>query len=173
MSWRPSHTHKQQVHSHTVPRDKKRLIQSEHTPNFLILTDADSSLHNGKGLKRSLSNTKTETTNQAGAPPEYLLPGSSERPLMALLPQTSQPEVHTSILFDTRQAYDAKRLTDSVTSFLFPQAPTYLKDLSLSCWNPPPGHRKLQGDFLYINVVTVEGRQCDITSCPKGFFLNR
>uniref|UniRef100_A0A3Q0SS10 Si:ch211-166a6.5 n=1 Tax=Amphilophus citrinellus TaxID=61819 RepID=A0A3Q0SS10_AMPCI len=77
-----------------------------------------------------------------GAPPEYLLPGSSERPLMALLPHSSQPEV-------------------------------YLRDLSLSCWNPPPGHRKLQGDFLYITVVTMEGRRCDITSCPKGFFLNR
>uniref|UniRef100_A0A3P8W2U0 Si:ch211-166a6.5 n=1 Tax=Cynoglossus semilaevis TaxID=244447 RepID=A0A3P8W2U0_CYNSE len=51
--------------------------------------------------------------------------------------------------------------------------PSYLKDLCLSCWNPPPGHRKLQGDFLYISVVTTEGRRCEITSCPKGFFLNR
>ncbi|XP_059193770.1 clustered mitochondria protein homolog [Centropristis striata] len=104
----------------------------------------DASLPNGKSLKRSLSNTKTETTNQDGAPPEYLLPGSSERPLMALLPHSSQPET-----------------------------PSYLKDLSLSCWNPAPGHRKMQGDFLYITVVTIEGRRCDITSCPKGFFLNR
>ncbi|KAF6729646.1 Clustered mitochondria-like protein [Oryzias melastigma] len=71
-------------------------------------------------------------------------PGSSERPLMALLPHSSQTE-----------------------------APGYLKDLSLSCWNPPPGHRKLQGDFMYITVFTVEGRRCDITSCVKGFFLNR
>lgn len=53
------------------------------------------------------------------------------------------------------------------------QAHSYLKDLALSCWNPPPGHRKLQGDFMYITVVTAEGRRCDITSCPKGFFLNR
>uniref|UniRef100_A0A8D0ATA9 Clustered mitochondria protein homolog n=1 Tax=Sander lucioperca TaxID=283035 RepID=A0A8D0ATA9_SANLU len=104
----------------------------------------NSSLPNGKSLKRSLSNTKTEKNNQDGAPPEYLLPGSSERPLMALLPHSSQPE-----------------------------APTYLRDLSLSCWNPAPGHRKLQGDFLYITVVTMEGRRFDITSCPKGFFLNR
>ncbi|XP_034547523.1 clustered mitochondria protein homolog isoform X2 [Notolabrus celidotus] len=105
---------------------------------------ADSSLPNGKSLKRSLSNTKTETASQDAAPPEYLLPGSSDRPLMALLPQSSQPE-----------------------------APSCIRDLSLSCWNPPPGHRKLQGDFQYITVVTLEGRRCDITSCPKGFFLNR
>ncbi|KAM9393900.1 clustered mitochondria protein homolog isoform 2-T2 [Pholidichthys leucotaenia] len=104
----------------------------------------DLSLPNGKNLKRSAVNTKTELTNQDGAPPEYLLPGSSERPLMALLPHNSQLE-----------------------------APCCLKDLSLSCWNPPPGYRKLQGDFMYITVVTNEGRRCDITSCPKGFFLNR
>ncbi|KAK1893333.1 Clustered mitochondria protein like [Dissostichus eleginoides] len=99
---------------------------------------------NGKSLKRSLSNTKTETSSQDGAPPEFLLPGSLERPLMGLLPHSSQHD-----------------------------APSYLKDLSLSCWNPIPGHRKLQGDFLYITVVTMEGRRCDITSCPKGFFINR
>ncbi|XP_034728618.1 clustered mitochondria protein homolog isoform X2 [Etheostoma cragini] len=110
-----------------------------HTPG-----GADSGLPNGKSLKRSLSNTKTETTNPDGAPPEYLLPGSSERPLMALLPHSFQPE-----------------------------ALSYLRDLSLSCWNPAPGHRKLQGDFLYITVVTMEGRRFDITSCPKGFFINR
>ncbi|XP_038145965.1 clustered mitochondria protein homolog [Cyprinodon tularosa] len=104
----------------------------------------ESNLANGKSLKRSLSNTKGESANQDGAPPDYLLPGSSERPLMALLPHSSQTE-----------------------------APSYLKDLSLSCWHPPPGHRKLQGDFMYITVATIEGRHCDITSCPKGFFLNR
>uniref|UniRef100_A0A3B5MG32 Clu domain-containing protein n=1 Tax=Xiphophorus couchianus TaxID=32473 RepID=A0A3B5MG32_9TELE len=105
-------------------------------------------LPNGKSLKRSLSNSKGESANQDGPPPEYLLPGSSERPLMALLPHSSQPEV------------------DSYQSL-------YLKDLSLSCWHPPPGHRKLQGDFMYMTVVTIEGRHCDITSCPKGFFLNK
>ncbi|XP_034072275.1 clustered mitochondria protein homolog isoform X1 [Gymnodraco acuticeps] len=99
---------------------------------------------NGKSLKRSLSNSKTETSSQDGAPPEFLLPGSLDRPLMGLLPHSSQHN-----------------------------APSYLKDLSLSCWNPIPGHRKLQGDFLYITVVTMEGRRCDITSCPKGFFINR
>ncbi|XP_020505586.2 clustered mitochondria protein homolog [Labrus bergylta] len=121
-------------------------LREGRSPSVLetLTQSPDSSLPNGKSLKRSLSNTKTETPIQDGAPPEYLLPGSSERPLMALLPHSSQPE-----------------------------APSYIRDMSLSCWNPPPGHRKLQGDFLYISVVTLEGRRCDITSCPKGFFLNR
>lgn len=127
------------------PQDALREGRSPSVLETLTHTQtADSNLPNGKSLKRSPSNTKTETASQDGAPPEYLLPGSSERPLMALLPQSSQPET-----------------------------PSYIKDLSLSCWNPPPGHRKLQGDFLYITVVTLEGRRCDITSCPKGFFLNR
>ncbi|XP_041854801.1 clustered mitochondria protein homolog isoform X2 [Melanotaenia boesemani] len=104
----------------------------------------DSTFPNGKSLKRSTSNTKAESPCQDGAPPEYLLPGSSERPLMPLLPHSSQPV-----------------------------APSYLRDLSLSFWNPPPGHRKMQGDFMYITVLTMEGRRYDITSCPKGFFLNR
>ncbi|CAN9513275.1 unnamed protein product [Ophioblennius macclurei] len=105
---------------------------------------SETGLANGKNLKRSSANGKTESSNNDGSPPEYLLPGSSDRPLMALLPHSSQPEVLS-----------------------------YLKDLCLSCWNPPPGHRKLQGDFMYITVVTQEGRRYDITSCPKGFFLNR
>lgn len=125
------------------PHDALREGQSPSILETLTHTP-DSSLSNGKSLKRSLSNSKGESANHEGAPPEYLLPGSSERPLMALLPHSSQPE-----------------------------APSYLKDLSLSCWHPPPGHRKLQGDFMYITVVTIEGRHCDITSCPKGFFLNR
>ncbi|XP_040010315.1 clustered mitochondria protein homolog isoform X2 [Xiphias gladius] len=127
------------------PQDALREGRSPSLLGTLTHTQTpDSSLLNGKSLKRSLSNTKTESTNQDGAPPEYLLPGSSERPVMALLPHSSQPE-----------------------------ALSYLRDLSLSCWNPPPGHRKLQGDFLYISVVTMEGRRCEITSCPKGFFLSR
>uniref|UniRef100_A0A6Q2XTC5 Clu domain-containing protein n=1 Tax=Esox lucius TaxID=8010 RepID=A0A6Q2XTC5_ESOLU len=99
---------------------------------------------NGKSLKRSSSNTKAEPANPDGALPEYILPGVAERPLLAMLPHKTQPTV-----------------------------PSFLQDLTLSCWNPPPGHRKIQGDFLYITVATLEGRTCDITSCPRGFFLNR
>ncbi|XP_061135832.1 clustered mitochondria protein homolog [Syngnathus typhle] len=127
------------------PRDALREGRS---PSILeTLTHAqtsETSLPNGKNLKRSSSNPKPEAANNDCTPPQYLLPGSSDRPLMALLPQSSKPQV-----------------------------PSYLQDLSLSSWDPPPGHRKLQGDFMYITVVTTEGQKCDITSCPKGFFVNR
>ncbi|XP_029016845.1 clustered mitochondria protein homolog [Betta splendens] len=127
------------------PQDALREGRSPSILETLTHTQTpDSSSSNAKNLKRSLSNTKTESTHQDGAPPDYLLPGSSDRPIMALLPHSSQPE-----------------------------APSHLRDLSLSCWNPPPGHRKLQGDFMYITAMTMEGRRYDITACPKGFFLNR
>ncbi|XP_028852284.1 clustered mitochondria protein homolog [Denticeps clupeoides] len=107
-------------------------------------TDAPHANH-GKNLKRSSSNTKTEQPSHEAPPPDYILPGAKDRPPMAvLLPLDAQSEV-----------------------------PSCLLDLSLSSWNPPPGPRKLQGDFFYLGACTREGRHCDITSCPRGFFLNR
>ncbi|XP_073766979.1 clustered mitochondria protein homolog [Danio rerio] len=95
--------------------------------------------------KNRRTNSKTEQSTEAPPPPTYILPGVSEvPPLTTLLPTNTHSE-----------------------------APSYLLDLSLSCWNPPPGFRKLQGDFFYISVHTLEGKQCDITSCPRGFYLNR
>ncbi|XP_051509137.1 clustered mitochondria protein homolog [Myxocyprinus asiaticus] len=95
--------------------------------------------------KNRRANSKAEQSAEAPPPPAYILPGVSELPpLTTLLPTNTHSE-----------------------------APNYLLDLSLSCWNPPPGFRKLQGDFLYIRVHTLEGKQCDITCCPRGFFLNR
>ncbi|KAK7136340.1 hypothetical protein R3I94_014855 [Phoxinus phoxinus] len=95
--------------------------------------------------KNRRANSKTEQPAEAPPPPAYIQPGVSDLPpLTTLLPINTHTE-----------------------------APSYLLDLSLSCWNPPPGFRKLQGDFLYISVHTLEGKQCDITSCPRGFYLNR
>ncbi|XP_058640730.1 LOW QUALITY PROTEIN: clustered mitochondria protein homolog [Onychostoma macrolepis] len=95
--------------------------------------------------KNKRANSKTEQSAEVPPPPAYILPGVSELPpLTILLPTNTHSE-----------------------------APSYLLDLSLSCWNPPPGFRKLQGDFMYISVHTLEGKQCDITSCPRGFYINR
>ncbi|KAL1269086.1 hypothetical protein QQF64_031375 [Cirrhinus molitorella] len=95
--------------------------------------------------KNKRANSKTEQSAEAPPPPAYIQPGASEHPpLMTLLPTNTPSE-----------------------------APSYLLDLSISCWNPPPGFRKLQGDLMYISVHTLEGKQCDITSCPRGFYVNR
>src|ERR1700733_4180450 len=42
----------------------------------------------------------------------------------------------------------------------------------MSGWNPPPGTRKLQGDLLYLFVVTQEDKRFHITSSTRGFYVN-
>ncbi|CAH3111333.1 unnamed protein product [Pocillopora meandrina] len=54
-----------------------------------------------------------------------------------------------------------------------PKLPQCLKQLSPSAWNPPPGNRRLAGDLLYIDVVTLEDVQVNITASTGGFFVNR
>lgn len=77
-------------------------------------------------------------------PPEYILPGSRERPLCPLQPQNR----------------DWKPLQ-------------CLKVLTMSGWNPPPGNRKMHGDLMYLFVITAEDRQVSVTASTRGFYLNQ
>jgi len=43
----------------------------------------------------------------------------------------------------------------------------------MSSWNPPPGNRKMHGDLMYLNVLTVEDKELNITSSTRGFYLNQ
>ncbi|XP_047511872.1 clustered mitochondria protein homolog isoform X2 [Pieris napi] len=78
-------------------------------------------------------------------PPDYIMPGSTERPLLPLHPGLNKEN----------------------------KAPQCLKVLTTSGWNPPPGPRKMCGDLLYLHVMTLEDRQFHITACPRGFYLNQ
>ncbi|XP_045772726.1 clustered mitochondria protein homolog [Maniola jurtina] len=78
-------------------------------------------------------------------PPDFIMPGSAERPLLALHPGLTKEN----------------------------KAPQCLKVLTTSGWNPPPGPRKMCGDLLYLHVVTLEERNFHITACPRGFYLNQ
>ncbi|GBP23247.1 Clustered mitochondria protein homolog [Eumeta japonica] len=78
-------------------------------------------------------------------PPDYIMPGSTERPLLPL---------HPGLTKDNK-------------------APQCLKVLTTSGWNPPPGPRKMCGDLLYLHVLTLEDRHFHITACPRGFYLNQ
>lgn len=77
-------------------------------------------------------------------PPEYIMPMAKERPLLPLQP-------------------GAKNV----------KGPQALKVLTTSPWNPPPGHRKLHGDLMYLTVVTMEDKRFHISACPKGFYINQ
>lgn len=76
-------------------------------------------------------------------PPDYIMPGAKERPLLPLQPGVGK------------------------------KGPQPLKVLTTSAWNPPPGPRKLHGDLMYLYVVTMEDKRFHISACPRGFFINQ
>ncbi|XP_067278947.1 clustered mitochondria protein homolog isoform X2 [Pseudorasbora parva] len=77
-------------------------------------------------------------------PPNHILPGSKERLLVPLQPHTN-----------------------------FGKSSECLKVLTMSSWNPPPGNRKMHGDLMYLNVVTMEDRHFSITASARGFYVNQ
>ncbi|XP_027033032.1 clustered mitochondria protein homolog isoform X2 [Tachysurus fulvidraco] len=78
------------------------------------------------------------------SPPEYILPGTKECLLGPLQPQSENLKPIKC-----------------------------LKVLMTSSWNPPPGNRKIHGDLLYLNVLTMEDRQFSVTASMRGFYLNQ
>lgn len=53
------------------------------------------------------------------------------------------------------------------------QPSSTVKSLVLSQWNPPPPHRRTQGDLLYISFTSLEGDLYHITGHIKGFYVSR
>ncbi|XP_072270009.1 clustered mitochondria protein homolog [Pyxicephalus adspersus] len=98
--------------------------------------------NNGKKKKRSSSDQGLDQIDCS--PPEYILPGSTERPLQPLQP----------INLDSKP-------------------PQCLKSLVMSGWNPPPGNRRMHGDLMYLTVVTMEDHHINITSSNRGFYINQ
>ncbi|XP_069070793.1 clustered mitochondria protein homolog isoform X2 [Pleurodeles waltl] len=98
--------------------------------------------NNGKKKKRISSDQGLESIDCS--PPEYILPGSQERPLCPLQPMSTESK------------------------------PTQcLKALMMSGWNPPPGNRKMHGDLMYLNVITLEDHHVNITASNRGFYINQ
>ncbi|KPP79652.1 clustered mitochondria protein-like [Scleropages formosus] len=103
-----------------------------------VFTDGDL----GESEKRKKKGSELEQIDCT--PPEHILPGSKEHPLVPLQPQNK----------------DWKPLQ-------------CLKVLTMSGWNPPPGNRKMHGDLMYLYIVTVEERHVSITASTRGFYLNQ
>lgn len=51
--------------------------------------------------------------------------------------------------------------------------PKTVKSISLSPWNPVPYHLRQKGHLLYLQVLTNEGEQFQVTSHVSGFFVNK
>lgn len=111
-------------------------------------------------------------------PPEYILPGSRERPLCPLQPQNR----------DWKVRFLGQQSRETLTSRVWMPVPEWtwlthvppslqplqcLKVLTMSGWNPPPGNRKMHGDLMYLFVITAEDRQISITASTRGFYLNQ
>ncbi|KAJ0988140.1 hypothetical protein J5N97_006496 [Dioscorea zingiberensis] len=47
-----------------------------------------------------------------------------------------------------------------------------VESIVFSSFNPPPSHRRLVGDLIYLDVVIIEGNQFCITGNTQGFFVN-
>uniref|UniRef100_A0A4W5PWE6 Clustered mitochondria protein homolog n=1 Tax=Hucho hucho TaxID=62062 RepID=A0A4W5PWE6_9TELE len=103
-----------------------------------VFTDGDLG-DSGKRKKKGSELEQIDCT-----PPEHILPGSKERPLLPLQPQNKE--------WKPMQC---------------------LKVLTMSGWNPPPGNRKMHGDLMYLYMVTVEERHISITASTRGFYLNQ
>ncbi|XP_036434727.1 clustered mitochondria protein homolog [Colossoma macropomum] len=143
---RSARAHLARVHELLRAAGPQDALREGRSPSILnTLTHTPELPPAGHSSKGKRANNKTEQPNEAPPPPDYILPGATELPPLATL----------------------------LPSSTYTEAPRCLVDLSLSCWNPPPGSRKLQGDFLYMSVQTLEGKHCDITSSPRGFYLNR
>ncbi|KAG8455747.1 hypothetical protein GDO86_001803 [Hymenochirus boettgeri] len=97
---------------------------------------------NGKKKKRQFSDQGLEAIDCS--PPEYILPGNSERPLQHLQP----------ISCDNKSTQ-------------------CLKSMIMSGWNPPPGNRKMHGDLMYLNIITMEDHHLNITASNRGFYINQ
>ncbi|KAI9468839.1 clustered mitochondria-domain-containing protein [Coemansia mojavensis] len=71
--------------------------------------------------------------------------------------------------FESVPQFDVLSAEKALKQLRLPQC---VRQLVLSGWNPVPRHRHLQGDLLYLQVVTLENQTFQITSSRNGFFVN-
>jgi len=86
-----------------------------------------------------------------------------------------------NLLSEEESPDTSNELTDTVVelkSFPFTDESPFaiiqcLQNINYSCWNPPNGNRRLRGDLIYVEVVTLEGSSIHVTASLDGWFVNR
>lgn len=65
-------------------------------------------------------------------------------------------------------------VTGSLTNLLSspPKEIKCVESIVFSSFNPPPSYRRLVGDLIYLDVVTLEGNKFCITGTTKMFYVN-
>ncbi|KAJ1940329.1 Intracellular distribution of mitochondria, partial [Linderina macrospora] len=75
----------------------------------------------------------------------------------------------TGFEFGSIPKFDILSSEQAAKSLAVPQC---VRQITLSGWNPVPRHRQLQGDLLYLLVVTLESQNLHITASRDGFYVN-
>ncbi|XP_047980101.1 clustered mitochondria protein-like isoform X1 [Salvia hispanica] len=67
-----------------------------------------------------------------------------------------------------------ENVTSSLTSLLSSPSKEIkcVESIVFSSFNPPPSYRRLSGDLIYLDVVTLEGNKYCITGTTKSFYVN-
>ncbi|MEE6504545.1 hypothetical protein FKM82_005231 [Ascaphus truei] len=104
----------------------------------------DSPCHENNGKRKKRLSSDQGLEAIDCSPPEFILPGCMDRPLQPLHPMS-----------------------------LDNKPPQCLKALMMSGWNPPPGNRKMHGDLMYMNVITMEDHHINITASNRGVYINQ
>ncbi|GMH18998.1 hypothetical protein Nepgr_020839 [Nepenthes gracilis] len=65
-------------------------------------------------------------------------------------------------------------VTSSLSKLLSPSSKEIkcVETIVFSSFNPPPSHRRLVGDLIYLDVVTLEGCNFCVTGMTKMFYVN-
>ncbi|XP_015689234.1 clustered mitochondria protein [Oryza brachyantha] len=76
------------------------------------------------------------------------------------------------------QELDGLNFMEDSTGALINLLPSALAEIKcvasivFSSFNPPPSYRRLHGDLIYIDVMTLEGNKYCITGSSKSFYVN-
>lgn len=110
-------------------------------------------------------------------PPDYIMPGSKDRPLLPLQPISNlfNTSLSTGISGNNNNGSSNNNQNmnpNGGNAGKFQQS-SPIKILTTSGWNPPPGNRKLHGDLMYLYVITNDDKTYHITACPRGFYINQ
>ncbi|KAK4481774.1 hypothetical protein RD792_012685 [Penstemon davidsonii] len=67
-----------------------------------------------------------------------------------------------------------ENVTGSLTNLLSPPSKEIIcvESIAFSSFNPPPRYRRLSGDLIYLDLVTLEGNKYCITGTTKAFYVN-
>ncbi|GAA5956329.1 hypothetical protein JCM3765_005630 [Sporobolomyces pararoseus] len=115
---------------------------------------------NGKGGKKGKASKKSAPT-------------PSEPAESTPVPTSTESSTHAFADFKAEDLEQANYL-----QYLTPAASTAatspcIKSLGVSPWSPPPHHRRLRGDLIYINISTLESETYTITGSTAGFCVSK